>query len=75
VLGLCIPKAGKLGGSRAFFVLSTRGSLWRRKPARFQNHVNRLPKLFSKLLLDAIIRNQYDFVKYFVALFKEVRIE
>jgi hypothetical protein len=25
VTGLCIPKAGKLGGSRAFFVLSTRG--------------------------------------------------
>jgi hypothetical protein len=42
VMGLCFPKAAKLGGSRAFFVLSTRGA--RAPPERriFQNHVKTL---------------------------------
>jgi transcriptional regulator with XRE-family HTH domain len=42
VMGLCIPKAGKLGGSRAFFVPATR------EAPVFSNRVKSTGRLFSR---------------------------
>jgi hypothetical protein len=49
VMGLCIPKAGKLGGSRAFFVPATR------EVSVFQTVSIGFRRLFPELYMASII--------------------
>ena len=66
VMGLRFPRRPTRRKRGLYFPLNERGA-GRRQSGVFQNHVKRVSRRFSKLLLDASIRNEYDFVKCFLA--------